>query len=449
MSQSRAAVNPCAMCMPLGSVLVFRGIEGCMPLFHGSQGCSTYMRLYLAHHFREPVDIASSALSEKAAVYGGAANLKTGLKNVIRGYGPRAVGVSTTCLAETIGDDVERTIREFLQEEPDGRDIPIIPVSTPSYAHSHEEGYSAALLATVRALAQPSKQSCKLNLLVGSIVSPSDVRNLKRLLRDMSAEFILLPDISQTFDLPLTGDLPRVPAGGTPLEEIRDSANSRASITVGACARLPGAGEYLEEEFGVPHHALPLPIGLQFTDMLMARLEEVVGLPLPESYEQDRGRLLDAIVDAHKLLAHVKTAVYGDSEMVLGILKFMVELGMSPRVVATGTRSRAFATLAGEMAPQAAVLDAVDFSDIGREISARDVELMVGPFTGRQIAAAQNIPLLRVGFPNHDRFGASRQLLLGYQGAAGLVDAMANALLEHRERIPVKQQAPAPSPPGR
>lgn len=434
MSPSHATVNPCAMCMPLGSVLVFRGIEGCMPFFHGSQGCSTYMRLYLAHHYREPIDIASSALSEKAAVYGGAANLKMGLKNVIRGYNPQAIGLSTTCLAETIGDDVERTVWEFRQEDPEGREIPIIPVSTPSYADSHEEGYSAALLATVRAMAKKTKPNSKLNLLVGCIISPAEVRYLKRLLGDWAVEFILLPDISQTFDLPPTFDPPKIPAGGTSLEDVRDVANSRASITIGALAKPPGAGDYLKKTFDVPHYGLPLPIGLKFTDMLMARLEELTSLPLPESYEQERGSLLDAIVDAHKLLAKVKTAVYGDSEMVLGLLNFMKELGMDPQVAATGSKSTAFASFANGIAPEAAIQVGADFLDIGKEIAARDIELMVGPFTGRQIARDRNIPLLRVGFPNHDRFGASRQLLLGYQGAMGLVDAMANVLLEHRER---------------
>ena len=38
MSESYSTINPCNMCMPMGSVLAFRGIEGCMPLFHGSQG---------------------------------------------------------------------------------------------------------------------------------------------------------------------------------------------------------------------------------------------------------------------------------------------------------------------------------------------------------------------------------------------------------------------------
>jgi nitrogenase molybdenum-iron protein NifN len=79
-------------------------------------------------------------------------------------------------------------------------------------------------------------------------------------------------------------------------------------------------------------------------------------------------------------------------------------------------------------------MSGADFSGIQEEAAARDVELLVGPFTGRQTAKARGIPLLRVGFPNHDRFGTGRQLLLGYEGAGRLVDAMANALIEDRER---------------
>ncbi|HSD57051.1 MAG TPA: nitrogenase component 1, partial [Methanotrichaceae archaeon] len=275
-----ATVNPCSMCMPMGSVFVFRGIEGCMPLFHGSQGCSTYMRLYLAHHFREPVDIASSALSEKGAVYGGAANLLQGLKNVIAGYGPKAVGIATTCLAETIGDDVPQIIREFCRE-PEAKDVTIFNVSTPSYKASHEAGYRAALKAVVQSLAKRSEPNGKINLLLGSIVLPSDVRYLKRLLGDWGQGYILLPDISESFDAPLSPDFPRIPAGGTSLGEIRDTGNSVATVTIGAWTEDRGAGDYLQEEFDVPHFALPLPLGLESTDMFVGRLEELTGLALP------------------------------------------------------------------------------------------------------------------------------------------------------------------------
>jgi nitrogenase molybdenum-iron protein NifN len=435
MSECRATatVNPCSMCMPMGAVFVFRGIEGCMPLFLGSQGCSTYMRLYLAHHFREPVDIASSALSEKGAVYGGAANLKQGLKNVIAGYAPLAVGIATTCLAETIGDDVPQIIGEFRQEL-QASGVTIFNVSTPSYKASHEAGYRAALSAVVRSMAERSKPNGKMNLLLGSIVSPSDVRYIKRLLCDWGIGYILLPDISESFDAPLTKDFPRIPAGGTPLEEIRDAGNSAATISIGAWADGRSAGDYLQEEFDVPHFALPLPLGLEATDKFVGRLEEMTGQILPEEYEKERGRLLDTMVDAHKLMANVRTCVYGDTEMVLGLTSLMKEIGMSLQVLATGSASSGFDRLARELAPAAKVLTGADFSMIEEEVAAGDVELLVGPFTGRQTSKAMKLPLLRVGFPNHDRFGATRQLVLGYEGAGRLVDAMANALLEDMER---------------
>ena len=106
-----------------------------MPFLHGSQGCATYMRRYIISHFREPMDIASSSLGEKQAVYGGGPNLKQGLGNVMSKYGARLIGVATTCLTETIGDDVPGIVREFRQEatgEAAARPE-IVTVSTPSY----------------------------------------------------------------------------------------------------------------------------------------------------------------------------------------------------------------------------------------------------------------------------------------------------------------------------
>lgn len=430
MSKNYASVNPCVMCMPMGSVMAFRGVENTMPMFHGSQGCSTYIRLHLAHHFREPMDIASSALSEHGAVYGGAVNLKKGLENVIRGYNPEIIGVATTCLAETIGDDVPRIIDEFKNEEPEASDVTIIPVSTPSYSRSHEEGYSETLKAILRTLAVQTQRNDGINLVIGSIISPADVRFLKQVLEDFKSKFILLPDTSETFDAPLSGSQSKIPAGGTSIEDVKDMANSRETISLG----MHYPGDYLETEFHVPNTVLPLPIGLEYTDMFISKLEEVTGHNLPGKYEFERGRLLDTMVDVHKYVANVKTAVYGDTEIVLGITKLLRELGMDPKVIASGSSNLVFAEKAKEISPGSTVLHGCDFTDVHREIRNNDIELMIGPFTGRQISQKENIPLVRVGLPNHDRVGAARQLILGYEGTAWLVDTITNTLLEQKEK---------------
>src|SRR4030043_455167 len=111
-----APTNAGKLCKPLGACLAFRGIEGAVPFLHGSQGCAPYMGRYGISHFREPMDIASSSLGEKHAIYGGGPNLKQGLKNVLDKYGARLIGVATTCLTETIGDDVPLLVREFRRE---------------------------------------------------------------------------------------------------------------------------------------------------------------------------------------------------------------------------------------------------------------------------------------------------------------------------------------------
>ena len=94
--------NACKLCTPLGACLVFRGVEGCIPFLHGSQGCSTYIRRYLISHFREPMDIASSNFHEESAIFGGSSNFQQGVLNVLRQYQPQLIGAATTCLAETM-----------------------------------------------------------------------------------------------------------------------------------------------------------------------------------------------------------------------------------------------------------------------------------------------------------------------------------------------------------
>ena len=149
-----ATRNACKLCAPLGACLAFRGIEGCLPFLHGSQGCATYIRRYMISHFREPMDIASSSFGEESVIFGGRQNLFDGLKHVIEGYHPKVIGIATTCLAETIGDDVHMYVKEFISKERKAINLPyILHASTPSYSGSHADGYQWAVRAIVDQLA--------------------------------------------------------------------------------------------------------------------------------------------------------------------------------------------------------------------------------------------------------------------------------------------------------
>ena len=204
-----ATRNACKVCAPLGASLAFAGVRGAVTLLHGSQGCSTYIRRYMISHFKEPIDIASSNFGETAVIFGGEANFEKALLNVIKQYNPTMVGVATTCLAETIGDDVRLFIAEFTRRHQDRARPEIVSVSTPSYRGTQAEGFFLTVRALVETLAQPGPKAHQVNLIPG-MVSPQDIRYLKRVFADFDTELTLLPDYADTLDGPAWTEFQRL-----------------------------------------------------------------------------------------------------------------------------------------------------------------------------------------------------------------------------------------------
>jgi nitrogenase molybdenum-iron protein NifN len=435
--------NACKLCKPLGACLAFRGIEGAVPFLHGSQGCATYMRRYIISHFREPMDIASSSLGEKQAVYGGAANLQQGLDNVLNKYGARLIGVATTCLTETIGDDVPLIVRKFREEKKwqgGPRPVPeIVTVSSPSYSGTHMEGFHAAVKAVVEQVAQAGEKTEVVNLLPG-FVSPADLRYLKEVLADFGIMGIILPDLSETLDGPAQMDYEKIPAGGTLLTDITGMGRSRASLEFGrTLVAQDTAGKVLAGRFGMELHQLGMPIGLRETDRFFEVLEQLAGRPTPASHAFERGRLIDAYVDGHKYLFNKRAVVYGEEDLVVGLTSLLAEIGVKPVLCASGGTSghfaEAVAAVTADLRPELPMVrEGVDFYDIAQEAEALAPDLFVGHSKGYHLARRLGVPLIRVGFPIHDRFGGQRILHLGYRGAQQFFDRLVNAVLEKKQQ---------------
>ena len=436
-----STTNACKLCKPLGASLVFKGIEGAVPYLHGSQGCATYMRRYIISHFNEPIDIASSSLGEKHAIYGGGPNLKLGLTNVIKKYQPAMIGIATTCLTETIGDDVRMILGEYNREVNDPEKLPtMVHVHTPSYAGTHMEGFHAAVAAVIDQLAGQDKKADMVSLLPG-FVSAADLRYLKEVLDDFGLPAMILPDYSETMDGPAQLKYEKIPAGGTPVSVIRKAGSSRMVIEFGrTLGKMRTGGSVLQEKFGVERSVVGLPIGIDETDHFFERLSSISGRKIPEKHAMERGRLVDAYVDGHKYVFGKKAVVYGEEDMVVGLTAFLAEIGIHPVLCASGGKSGrladAIAEVTKETLPeQPRVEEGVDFYDIAEAVESLAPDLLVGHSKGYSLARKLNIPLIRVGFPIHDRVGGQRILHLGYRGAQQLFDMIANALIARKQDL--------------
>jgi nitrogenase molybdenum-iron protein NifN len=437
-----ATQNACNLCAPLGAALAFKGIANCVPLLHGSQGCSTYIRRYMISHYKEPLDIACSNFGEQTAIFGGGANLKLALDNIRKQYAPDLIGIATTCLSETIGDDVPMFIKSYQVDNRDEALPALVHVATPSYQGTHMQGFHGAVRALVAALGESgATERAAVNLFPG-MVSPSDLRHLKDILAAFGLEGILVPDYSDTLNGPLWSEYQRIPEGGTPVTALRRTGRAAASIECGLVLAnsKDTAGTWLEAHRDVPLHRLGLPIGIRQTDRLFAALSAVSGRPVPARYTAQRGRLLDAMVDGHKHLNGVRAAIFGEEDLVAGLAGFCSELGIIPVLCATGGGRGCFEAAVKGVVPERChaemqIMEDVDFVTIEKTLEAAGkVDLLIGHSKGFTMSRRLKRPLVRVGFPVHDRVDGSRLLHLGYRGAQQLFDRIANTLIEEKQK---------------
>ncbi len=453
-AQPGVVVNPCKACAPLGASLAMKGVRGSMCILHGSQGCATYIRRFFIGHFREPVDIASSSFDESTAVFGGRENLIKGIKNIIEKYKPEVIGIATSCLAETIGEDVGMYMKE-LEMLAEAENLTFIHTDTAAYKGTHVNGFMK-MTSAIAKLAEPSSaetgnsiqsenvKRLKINM-IPWMVSPADIRGLKRLLDDIKIESVFLPDYSLTMDGGAWTDYEAIPQGGTSINDIRTMGAADHSIEFGEISsKFSSPAAVIEDKCGVDYSILPLPIGLKNTDLFLNRLVELgkqhgKPLELPDDLREQRLRLLDAYADSHKYFSGLKAGVYGEADFVLAMASFLCELGIEPAICMTGENiSRESIELISSRIRHYGFNDAVvladtDFDALDDAVETYRPEILIGNSRGYKTARKYDLPLVRAGFPIHDRFGGQRLLHLGYEGALRMTDEIANTIIAVRQ----------------
>jgi nitrogenase molybdenum-iron protein NifN len=441
--------NACKLCAPLGACLVFKGIRGCIPMIHGSQGCATYIRRYMISHYREPVDIASSNFSEETTIFGGNKNFNEGIDNIIAQYKPEVIGIASACLSETIGEDISGLIHEYKAINTSEPLPEFIHASTPSYKGTHMDGFHDAVLATIVETATGNKKSNHINIFPG-FVSTEDLRHLKDVLNDFGLDYVLFPDYSDTLDNPNWKEYQLIPEGGTLPEDLQRTGSAITTIEFGSVLnnrdyqgglknnnmRL-SAGKWLEKNFDVPCNTMGLPIGIKETDTFFKILESISGMPVPAHFQRERGRLIDAYVDGHKYLFGKKAIVFGEEDLVIGLVSFLEEIGIETILVASGGESgmlqEEITRITNGSRKNMLVFKGMDFESINDMVDDLKPDLMIGNSKGYYISRRLGIPLVRIGFPIHDRFGGQRIQHLCYKGTQQLFDRITNALIEYKQ----------------
>lgn len=417
------SINPLRMSAPLGGAMAFLGVDGCLPTLHGSQGCTAFGLVLLVRHFRESIPFQTTAMNEVTTILGGVDNLEQACLNIARRARPRMIGICSTGLVETRGEDLRGDMKLIRGRNPELADTALVYVNTPDFAGALQDGWSKAVCAMIDEITLPTRARAagKVAVLAGSHLTPGDLEEVRAMVDSFGLSPIILPDLSGSLDGHVPDQWIATSFGGTAVEDIRDLGQCVACLAIGE--QMRPAADLLAAKSGMPVHVFDRLTGLAAVDAFVTALQDISRVKAPPRLRRQRSQLQDAMLDGHFFFGGKSVAIAAEPDLLLALSGLFAEMGAEVAVAVTSTASPVLARVS---APKVVL---GDLDDLEQGAAEARCDLLVTTSHGRQAAERTGIPLFRAGFPQFDRLGAQHQCSVGYRGTRDLIFAVGNTFL--------------------
>ncbi len=413
-------VNPFKLSQPMGATLAFLGVDKCMPLMHGAMGCTSFTKVYYTRHFAEPIAVQTTAVTDVTAILdGGDYSIVESVKNITAKVTPSLIGLHTTGLTETKGDDIRGVASKI--------DFPLVHVNTPDYEGGLESGWATAVKAMIEQLVTQTStiNAVKAVLLPHASLTPIEVEKIKDLIATFGFEVYALPDLSSSLDGHLGEKQAAISSGGIAVEEIRGLADAGLVISIGDS--MQGCANALQAKNPqIRHHHFSHLSGLNATDALVEALIAETGIETPHpGIVRWRKRLQDAMLDCHFSLGQTRVLVVGEPDQLAGLCHTLHEAGARVAIAISTVDSPQLENIAAQKVLVGDLEDAENLRD--------EYDLIVGNFHTEALAHKFSKSLVLRGFPNWEQVGNQLKNDVLYEGGAYLLFECANAASAMRE----------------
>ncbi|MBC5796918.1 nitrogenase iron-molybdenum cofactor biosynthesis protein NifN [Sphaerospermopsis sp. LEGE 00249] len=428
--EKSVSVNPLKQSQALGASLAFLGLKGTIPLFHGSQGCTAFAKVVLVRHFREAIPLATTAMTEVTTILGGEENVEQAILTVVEKLQPEIIGLCTTGLTETRGDDIERFLKEIRKRHPELDHLAIIFAPTPDFKGALQDGFAVAVESIVKEV--PKAGGVKpeqITILAGSAFTPGDVQEIEEMVKSFGLDPIFVPNLGASLDGHLEDNYSAITASGTTLKQLQSLGSSAFTIALGESMR--GAAKILQQRFNTDYEVFRDLTGLEPVDEFLQALSVLSGNPVPEKYCRQRRQLQDAMLDTHFYFGAKRISLALEPDLMWSMVHFLQSMGAQIHGAVTTTKSPLLEHLPIK---NVTIGDLEDLEDL-----AVGSDLLIGNSNVNTIAKRLSIPLYRLGIPIYDRLGNGLFTKVGYRGSMDVLFGIGNLFIEHEEALMMNQ----------
>lgn len=415
-------LNPIKLSQPMGALLCFLGIKNCMPLMHGAQGCASFSKVFFTRHFNDPIAVQTTAVNDITAVIdGGDYSISEAVKNITAKVKPDLVGLFTTGMTETKGDDIKGAAYLL-------KDTQLMAyVHTPDFEGGLESGFAKSIEAIIEQLVEPKEEINRQKaLLIPNVnLTPIEVEKLKDQISLFGFDTYALPDLSESLDGHLGLKQGALSSGGITVEEIKELGDSAIVITIGDSVQKAGEKFLLKNEKSRHLHFDTIS-GLLKADKFYKELMEFSQISMPhKSIVKWRKRLQDALLDTHFALGGTNVVIALEPDQALSVATTIIEAGANIKSIVLPTKSMVLDELACEN------IIVGDFEDVEEQL--QEADLLITNFHGERVAKADNKAHILRGFPDYESLGNQLKNDTLYEGSCYMLFEIANVLNHHKQ----------------
>jgi nitrogenase molybdenum-iron protein NifN len=414
-------INPIKLSQPMGALLCFLGIKNCMPLMHGAQGCASFSKVFFTRHFSDPIAVQTTAVNDITAVIdGGDYSISEAVKNITKKVKPDLVGLFTTGMTETKGDDIKGAA--FLLKDTQLMSY----VHTPDFEGGLESGFSKSVEAIIEQLIEPKdKINTQKALLIPNVnLTPIEVEKIKEQISLFGFEVYALPDLSESLDGHLGVKQGALSSGGISVQDIRELGDSGVVISIGDSVKKAGE-KFLQINTKSKHLHFNTISGLLKADEFYKSFMEYKHISKPNpSIVRWRKRLQDALLDTHFAFGGTNVVIALEADQALSIATTIIEAGANIKMIVLPTKSNVLNGITCEN------ILVGDFEDVENALEESDI--LISNFHGEAIAHKHKKALTLRGFPNYEIVGNQLVNDTLYEGSCYLLFEIANIINSHK-----------------
>lgn len=415
-------LNPIKLSQPMGALLCFLGIKNTMPLMHGAQGCASFSKVFFTRHFSDPIAVQTTAVNDITAVIdGGDYSISEAIKNITKKVNPDLVGLFTTGMTETKGDDIKGASYLLKDEQL------ISYVHTPDFEGGLESGFAKSIEAVIEQLVEPKDEinHNKVLLIPNVNLTPIEVEKIKDNIALFDLEVFALPDLSESLDGHLGLKQGALSSGGISVNEIKDLGDCGVVLSIGGSVKKAG-DKLLEKNKNIIHLHFESLGGLLCVDKFYKALMEYKDISQPHpKIVSWRKRHQDALLDTQFILGGVDVLIALEADEALSVANTLKEAGANIKTIVIPTKTAILKTLT------CSNIIVGDFEDVERELESCD--LLISSFHGDRIAKGLKKALVLRGFPNYEKVGNQLVNDILYEGSSYFLFEVANIINHHKE----------------